>query len=81
MFLVVSDADDLESRRVFVERSEGKMSLCILEGKGKSDERVRVAQRQGGSLFSARTQWDLGGVQRWRGCEDQARFAGAHLSP
>lgn len=58
------------------------MSLCILEGKGKSDERERASSAApGGSLFSARTRWDLGGVRRWRACEDQARFAGAHLSP
>lgn len=50
MFLVVSDADDLESRRVFVERSEGKMSLCILEGKGKSDERERASSAAPGGV-------------------------------
>jgi hypothetical protein len=82
MFLVVSDAGDLESRRVSWREARARCPYVFWKAKANlTRESVRVAQRQGGSLFSARTQWDLGGVQRSRACEDQARFAGAHLSP
>lgn len=62
--LVVSDAGDLESRR-FRGEKRGQDVLMYFGSKGKSDERERASSAgQGGSLFSARTQWDWGGVQR-----------------
>lgn len=76
MFLVVSDAGDLESRRVSWREARARCPYVFWKAKANlTRESVRVAQRQGGSLFSPR-KWDWGGraVLR-RGCEDQARFA------